>query len=70
MTTIQRILLAISHSGNLAIYCISSKKFRTVLRQKMFGFLRSEDTNNQRDNMELTTFIASAKINNQHHSLD
>ena len=61
MTTIQRILLAISHSGNLAIYCISSKKFRDVLRQKLFR----KQTNNQTNTIQLTTFIASAKINSQ-----
>ena len=68
MGTIQRVLLAISHSGNLAIYCISSRKFRLVLGKKMFGFLRrNEEETFQMDNLQLSHYIASAKMNDQNH---
>ena len=68
MSTIQRILLAISHSGNLAIYCISSKKFRSVLGKKMFGFLRRDrEEDNQMENLQLTQYISTAKMNEQKH---
>jgi hypothetical protein len=65
MSTIKRILLATSHSGNLAIYCITSKKFRTVLGQKLFGIFHKNELNNQADNMQLTTYISSAKLTEQ-----
>ena len=32
---LQRLLLAISHSGNLFIYCVSSDKFREILLQNI-----------------------------------
>ena len=66
MNTIKRILLATSHSGNLAIYCISSKKFRTVLGQTLFGVFHTNEMNNQAtNNMQLTTYISSAKLTDQ-----
>ena len=70
MGTIQRVLLAISHSGNLAIYCISSRKFRSVLGKKMFGFLRkNQEQNFQMENLQISQFItrdiSSAKMNDE-----
>ena len=70
MGTIQRVLLAISHSGNLAIYCISSRKFRSVLGKKMFGFIRkNREQNFQMENLQISQYItrdiSSAKMNDE-----
>ena len=66
MGTIQRVLLAVSHSGNLAIYCISSRKFRSVLGKMMFGFLRKNDEDAiQMENLPLSQYITSSKKSDQ-----
>ena len=36
--TVSRTLLAVSHSGNLMIYCVSSQSFRNILYQQLCGF--------------------------------
>ena len=36
--TVSRTLLAVSHSGNLMIYCVSNQSFRNILYQQLCGF--------------------------------
>ena len=50
-------MLAILHYRNLAIYCIHSQKFCTVLQQKLFGI-----RNLQSDGMQLITLTSTAGI--------
>ena len=43
--TINRILLAVSHSGNLVIYCMSNQSFRKVLYRQICRIKHPEPIN-------------------------
>ena len=68
LLTVQRVLLAVSHSLNLIIYCVSSKKFRNVLKEKIFccqRWAQQQEADNHQpltDGMPLVSFVSTSKL--------
>ena len=62
--SINRILLAVSHSGNLLIYCASNQSFRKVLYRQLSSLKCAQEINSSRPSPQSTRHEMT-KINNQ-----
>ena len=62
--SINRILLAVSHSGNLLIYCASNQSFRKVLYRQLSSLKCVQEINSSRPSPQSTRHEMT-KINNQ-----